>query len=207
MPLEKLECQQERAWGLWKITEPEDTLLNFIKEHESISSEITHPQKRLEFITGRILAQIILEKLGRSFKGVTKDDYGKPFYKSNSVHLSLSHSYPYVAALADTQKSVGIDVEQIKSKLQRIAPRILHPLELDNAESNETKLCIYWCAKETLVKVYGKKDLIFSEHLIISPFQLQKQGSVTGKIIANNTETIIPLYYQVYDGFVLVFNT
>jgi phosphopantetheinyl transferase len=207
MPLEKIEHQQDHAWGLWKITETEETLLDLVQEHEAIPDQITHPQKRLEFVTGRVLAKLVLEKLGKTFLGVTKDEFGKPFYNSNKVHLSLSHSYPFVAALANTTKSVGIDVEQIKPKLLRIAPRILHSTELGNAGADETKLCIYWCAKETLIKVYGKKDLIFSDQLIISPFQLEKQGFITGKIIANNIETSIPLYYQVFDGFVLVFNT
>lgn len=206
MPLEKIEYHQDRAWGLWKITESEKTLLSFVDEYETISDQITHPQKRLEFVTGRVLAKMLAEKLGASFQGVTKDEHGKPFYQASSIHLSLSHSFPYVAALADKVKSVGIDVEQIKSKLLRIAPRILHLIELENAGTNETKLCVYWCAKETLVKVYGKKDLVFSQHLWISPFQLEKQGFITGKIIANKTEITVPLYYQVLDGFVIVFN-
>src|SRR5688572_21971458 len=201
MPLEKIEHQQNRAWGLWRITESEDSLLRSVKDYESISDLITHPQKRLEFVTGRVLAKLVLEKLGMPFQGVTKDEHGKPFYKNHAVHLSLSHSFPYVAALADTTTSVGIDVEQIKTKLVRIAPRILHPTEFSNAEANETKLCIYWCAKETLVKVYGKKDLHFADHLFISPFQLEKQGFINGKIIANGNETSIPLYYQVHEGF------
>lgn len=207
MPLEKIEHQQNRAWGLWKITETEETLLDLVRKFEVIPDQLTHPQKRLEFVTGRALASILLEKLGESFQGVTKDKHGKPSFKFSTVQLSLSHSYPYVAALADTTKSVGIDVEQIKQKLIRIAPRILHPIELSDAGNNEAKLCILWCAKETLVKVYGKKDLIFSDHLNISAFQLEKQGFITGKIIVNGNETTIPLYYQVFDGFVLVFNT
>jgi phosphopantetheinyl transferase len=207
MPHEKIEYHQDRVCGLWKITESEESLLRLVRDYETISDQITHSQKRLEFVTGRVLAKMLAEKLDVTFQGVTKDEHGKPFYLASSIHLSLSHSFPYVAALADTSKSVGIDVEQIKSKLLRIAPRILHTQELENSGANETKLCVYWCAKEALVKVYGKKDLVFAEHLWISPFQLEEQGFITGKIIANGTETIIPLYYQVLDGFVIVFNT
>ncbi len=208
MPLEKLEYQaEERAWGIWKITEDEQTLLDQVKDYESISGIITHPEKRLEFIAGRVLARKLLEALGKPFEGVTKDVFGKPFFKENTCQLSLSHSYPYVASLADIRQSVGIDLEQIKKKLLKIGPRVLHPSELQDAGDDETKHCIYWCAKEALLKIYGKKDLVFSEHLLINPFNLEKEGNLTGKIMVNETETVILLQYFVYDNFVVVFNT
>lgn len=206
MPLEKLEYHAAtHVWGIWKITETEEELLSHVKDYESISENITHPSKRLEFIAGRVLAKLLLEKAGGSFEGVSKDVYGKPFYKKSTHHLSLSHSYPLVAAALDTQKTVGIDVEQIKNKLLKIAPRVLHSSELYDAADSETKHCIYWCAKEALVKVYGKKDLVFSENLRIEPFILENKGNLTGRIVINEAETTLPLQYQVFGDFVVVF--
>lgn len=206
MPLEKLELSTERAWGLWHIREPEDELLDQVREFEKIPPHITHEQKRLEFCVGRVLAKTLIEKLSVKFEGIVKNEFGKPFFRNNNYQLSLSHSYPYVGALIDKSKSVGIDVEQIKSKLLKIAPRVLHPTELKDAGDNETKHCIYWCAKEALIKIYGKKDLVFAENLIIIPFTLQNQGNISGRIIVNNTETTIPLYYEVHNGFTVVLN-
>jgi 4'-phosphopantetheinyl transferase len=207
MPLEKLEASNERAWGLWHIRESEAELIDLIREFETIPSTITHEQKRLEFCVGRVLAKTLLEKLSVTFEGIIKDEFGKPFFRNNPYHLSLSHSYPYVGALIDKNKSVGIDVEQIKSKLLKIAPRVLHPTELKDAGDNEIKHCIYWCAKEALIKIYGKKDLVFAENLIIKPFTLQNQGNISGRIIVNSVETTIPLYYEVHNGFTVVLNS
>lgn len=206
MPLEKLETSAEHAWGLWHITEKEDELIGQISRYETIPSHITHEQKRLEFCIGRLLAKILLEKVSGTFEGIVKDEFGKPFFKNNNWHLSLSHSYPYVGAVIHKSKSAGIDVEQIKAKLLKIAPRIMHPEELQDAGSNETKHCIYWCAKETLVKIYGKKDLTFAENLLVSPFELKNSGNITGRIIVNHIETAIPLYYEVHPGFTVVLN-
>lgn len=207
MPLEKLESSTERAWGLWHIRESEAELMDLIREFETIPPTITHEQKRLEFCVGRVLAKTLLEKLSVKFEGIIKDEFGKPFFKNNTYQLSLSHSYPYVSALIDKNKSVGIDVEQIKSKLLKIAPRVLHPTELKDAGDNEIKHCIYWCAKEALIKIYGKKDLVFAENLLIKPFTLQNQGNISGRIIVNSTETTIPLYYEVHHGFTVVLNS
>lgn len=207
MPLEKLEYQSnERAWGLWHIRETEAELIDQIGPYEHIPPHITHEEKRLEFCAGRVLAKTLLEKVSVKFEGIIKDEFGKPFFRNNNFQLSLSHSYPYVGALIDNSKPVGIDVEQIKSKLLKIAPRVLHSTELEDAGDNETKHCIYWCAKEALLKIYGKKDLVFAENLLIKPFSLQNQGNISGRIIVNNTETAIPLYYEVHKGFTVVLN-
>ena len=207
MPLEKLEYQaDERAWGIWKITEEEDALPQQVNAYESIPDSITHPEKRLEFIAGRVLARKLLEAIGKKFEGVTKDMYGKPFFKESIYQLSLTHSFPYVAAITDKNKSVGIDLEQIKDKLVKIGPRVLDSAELQDAGSDATKHCIYWCAKEAMIKIYGKKDLVFAEHLLVSPFKMEKEGTLAGKIKVSESQTAVRLQYRVYDGFVVVLN-
>ena len=158
----------------------------------------------MEWQAGRALVKILMERQGLAFNGVTKDEFGKPFPIGCRYQLALSHSYPYVAALLDKDRPVGIDIEQPKSKLLRIAPRILDKNEMENAGDNLIKHCIYWCAKETLIKVHGKKDLTLTEHLKISPFQLSQEGNIIGRIIVDKKEDIIPLAYSVEDSFVMV---
>lgn len=206
MPLEKIVSAPGRSWALWRITEDEGSLMAEVNEWEQLSDTITNPNKRLEWLTGRLLVKEVLHSMGLLFQGITKDQYGKPFPRGYDFHLSLSHSYPYVAALVDTLESVGIDLEQPKEKLLRIAPRIFSPVELSDAGNNITKHCVYWCAKETLVKVHGQKNLVFAENLIIEPFQLNIEGDIRGKIIVGDTERVLPLHYIVYPNFVVVFN-
>ena len=148
-----------------------------------------------------------MEALQLNFQGITKDEYGKPFPTGFSHQLSLSHSFPHVAVLIDQHEPVGIDLEQPKEKLFRIAPRIHHPKELQDAGTNIVKHCIYWCAKESLVKFYGKKDLIFAENLFINPFRCKEEDDITGKIIIRGVESVIPLHYITYSNFVVVFTT
>lgn len=206
MPLEKIVLKSTRAWALWRINEDEATLAAGLKPLEEVSDTVTHPNKRLEWLAGRVLVSQVLASMGIPFHGITKDIYGKPFPKGHDLHLSLSHSYPYVAALVDKHGSVGIDLEQPKEKLLRIAPRIFHPEELSDAGDDITKNCIYWCAKEALVKVHGQKNLVFAEHLLIDPFQMKNEGDINGRIIVADIERVIPLHYAVYPNFVVVFN-
>jgi 4'-phosphopantetheinyl transferase len=204
MPLEKIDSINSHTWALWKIEENETFLTNQLDPFEKIPETISNSQKRLEWLAGRLLVKKLMEINHLPFQGVTKNEFGKPFLKGNDYQLSLSHSYPYVAALIHSTNSVGIDLEQPKPKLLRIAPRVLDANELRDAGEDLTKHCIYWCAKETLIKVYGKKDLTFAEHLKISPFSLADRGHLIGRIIVNNRETSIPLWYSVNENFVVV---
>jgi 4'-phosphopantetheinyl transferase len=206
MALENLHKTSNAAWALWKIDEAEQALADEVAPYETVPSHITNLFKRLEFLTGRVVIKELLKSWSLPFYGLTKDEFGKPFLRNYGFQISLSHSYPYVAAIVDQNKSVGIDLEQPKEKLLKIAPRVLDTLELADAGDDIVKHCIYWCAKESLVKIHGKKDLIFAQNLKISPFYRQKQDELIGRIIVNDIETSIPLQYHVYDNFVVVMN-
>lgn len=205
MPLENIVLEHDRAWALWQIREDETSLAQQLPS-EIVPSSLTNSQKRLEWLSGRVLVKEIMQAMGLVYRGITKDEYGKPFPAGSPYQLSLSHSYPYVAALIDKVESVGIDLEQPKQKLLKIAPRIMHAEEFADAGTDVIKHCIYWCAKEVLVKVYGKKDLTFAENLLISPFLRKSEGFITGRILVENTVRMVPLYYRVYPNFILVFN-
>jgi 4'-phosphopantetheinyl transferase len=206
MPIEKLVKNERRAWALWKITESEETITAGLSLPEEVPGNISNGYKRLEWLAGRLLTQTLLDAFGSQYRGIVKDEHGKPSLRDYPFELSLSHSYPYVAAILDLDEPVGIDVEQPKEKLLRVGPRILSPVEIEDAGRNLIKNCIYWCSKETLIKIYGKKDLILAENLLISGFHLNNEGLITGRIIVNRKERIIPLYYRVFPDFVLVFN-
>ena len=207
MPLDNIHTHSDRIWGLWKIDEEENALSAELFPYEPVPETLSNPLKRLEFLAGRVLIKRLLQNWNLAFDGLVKDESGKPFFVNHKMHLSLSHSYPYVAAIVDEKKPVGIDLEQPKEKLLRIAARVLNAKEFEDASHDITKHCIYWCAKETLIKIYGKRHLHLSKELAIEPFMLQKQGNLVGRIIADGTSKSFPLYYQVYDNFVVVLNT
>jgi 4'-phosphopantetheinyl transferase len=206
MPIEKLKVTETVAWGWWHITEREEELSHEVNDFEPISDSITNPKKRLEFQAVRVLLKHLLHQWHLPFFGTWKNEFGKPFLNGHDVHISLSHSYPYVAAIIHKHRFVGIDLEQPKPKLLNVARRIMHESELKDAGEDMIKHCIYWSAKETLIKVHGKKDLTFAENLIIDPFSREKSGNLIGRIVANGTEEKVPLEYHVCDNFVVVLN-
>jgi len=206
MPLEKLVLEPARAWALWRISEDESTLTNLLDGIEDISDTISNRHKRLEWLAGRVLVSKLFSSMSLTFQGITKDIHGKPFPVGYDYHLSLTHSFPFVAVLVDKHGPAGIDLEQPKDKLLRIAPRVLHAEELEDAGQDITKHCVYWCAKESMIKFHGQKNLVLAENLRVHPFDLGEEGDIRGRIIVSNTERMVPLHYIVTTHFVLVFN-
>ena len=205
MPLHKIELTGHRCgWALWNITETEEALAA-MAQPEICPNDIRSPSKRMEWLAGRILLQRLLEEGGLRYDGLLKDAFGKPFLDGYPHPISLSHSYPYVAAQIDFQIAVGIDVEQPKAKLLTIAHRVLNRSEEEDAGKDITKNCVYWCAKEALYKIYGRRGLTFSTHLHIQSFTLGHHGQLVGKISAPGTESLINLGYWVERDFVLVY--
>jgi len=204
MPLKTLVNDNTLAWAVWYIAEDERTLTAEISPYEAVPQGTSNEKKRLEFLAGRVVLKSLLRQWNLSFKGLTKDEFGKPFFKEHPVQLSLSHSFPYVAAAIHRTRHVGIDLEQPKPKLLSIGPRVLAPEELTDAGSDVIKHCIYWCAKEAMIKYHGKKDLTFAKDLKIESFTRFTHGPMTGRIIATGMTETLSLYYRVYDNFVLV---
>lgn len=206
MPLQKIEDNLGNPWALWKVEESEEVLSKMSPWREVIPETISHPHKRLEWYGARVLVAALMKHAGLSFQGIVKDADGKPFPANSSWNLSLSHSYPFVAAYLHATGSIGIDIQHPRDSLLRIAHRILDPAELADAGLEITKHCVIWCAKEVLVKVHGKKDLTFAKNLKISPFSLNLQGYISGSILVNGMETTVPMYYEIHPEFTLVLN-
>lgn len=202
MPIVELNKTTEQCgWAIWRIEETEVQLAGGILG--SIPSGIVHPQKRLEWFAARTLTLTLSNYLGLRYFGIMKNEAGKPSLEKYPHRLSLSHSYPYVAAQIDKFKSIGIDLEQPKEKLLKVAPRVLSLVELANAGQDIIKHCVYWCAKEALFKLDGKGGLHFASDLKVEPFELRHEGLIRGWIKERDVE----LGYQVNKDFVIVYTS
>ncbi len=204
MPLVRSErVGTNSVWGLWHISEEEQELEQLAGE--TCPTDVIVPQKRKEFLAGRSLVRHLVTSFGRQYTGITKNAYGKPLLVGLTTEVSLSHSTPYVAAQLHNSKSVGIDVEQPKEKLLRVASRVLSPEERLDAQDNIVKHCVYWCAKEAMYKIHGERGLHFSTQLNIDPFVLSDQGVLRGRITSKSSTSQVELAYLVAKTFTLVY--
>ena len=155
------------------ITENEPTLranLPLTVVEESELATITHPAQRVEWLACRVAIQQLTESQGLVYAGLQKDEFGKPHLIGSPWHISLSHTSGWAAAILHRSRPVGIDIEPIREQFTRVVPRVLSVDEIAHAAGNPHRLAVYWCAKEALYKLYGKRQLTFREHLHVEPF-------------------------------------
>lgn len=205
MPLSELKETNVEKVALWHITED---AAYFLKHSgpDPLPADIINERKKLEWLSGRMLIRHLVESLGIQYKGLIKDQFGKPYLRDHPHQISLSHSFPYVAAQISQYNAVGIDIEQPTEKLFHIGPRVLDPFELNDAGQNMVKHCVYWCAKEALYKLYGKRGLLFTHHLKVDPFELSTKGDLLGRVEFDTIAIFAELHYIVQPDYVLVFS-
>lgn len=99
---------------------------------------------------------------------VTYHPNGKPYLKGQEFNISISHSKDLVAVILHKEKIVGIDIEYISPRVEKVKKRFLSDQEL-NAANTTALLTLYWSAKETLFKVDAKQGLDFSTEISLIP--------------------------------------
>ena len=133
------------------------------------------------------------------------DEKGKPFLTNSNKHISISHSHNKLAIIVNENEATGIDIELIRDKVLKIKHKFLSSAELEDANDSPEKLLIYWAAKETLYKIYGRKEVDFIEHLFVKPFTKHNLGTIIGEINLPNFHESFQLNYQLLDDYVLVY--
>jgi 4'-phosphopantetheinyl transferase len=210
LSLAKLENIHENAcWALWHITESAEQLENMLPEKLKkalVAEKITHTGRKQEWIAGRLALLELLRAMEEPFTNLEKDAFGKPQLTGSALQVNLTHSFPYAAAIVHRQQPTGIDMEQVQEKLGRLCPKFLSEQELAHANLDLHKLCLYWAAKETLYKLYGKRKLIFKKNILIDRFELQQKGYIKGNLLTEDIEKQYTLYYEQLDNFYICFN-
>ena len=204
MPLHKIHWYGPGSgWGVWKIEEEETALASKLPVSDQCPDQIRFPRKRLEWLGGRYLLDRLFMDSGLIYKGISKDEQGKPFPLESACHISLTNAFPFVAAQIHPKIPVGIDLEIPRPKMTHVIPRVLSHAEQEDAGNDPLKLCVYWSAKESLFKVFGIRNIHFAEQLLIDPFIYSTSGSLTGHIRLPDQTWNVELDYISTNEFVL----
>jgi phosphopantetheinyl transferase len=196
----------DTAIGLWKITEdPAELQAELqLKEHEiNILKTLGKEKRNLHWLATRVLLRKMLNTI--QYIDCQLDENGKPYLVNHPHHISLSHSYDYAAVMISKTRKVGIDIEIIKSKIERVQHKFLADEELDfiSAENRIEKLYVCWCAKEALYKLNGKKETSFKDHIKLSKFAYADEGTLKAKIEKNGRAKNYTLNFKRFEDYML----
>lgn len=202
----KKNLRPEGVWGLWDITEPESYFMDRLdlSVFEKADLDQIKGHRRLEWLAARYLLHLLSR---REIRGeVLKDEFGKPFLSGADWEISLSHSNN-LAGVCASPNPVGIDVQKIVLKIERIAHKYLNLYEVAaiRYRNRLEYLHLYWGAKEAMYKAYGRKSIDFKRDMKVEPFVFDSNGgTMQASLTKDNVTMKFDLEYELLGAFIVV---
>ena len=186
MPIFKEIISEQTQILIWKYSDEEEFSADLISDEKEFENLKQKSPKRL--IEKQMVRQM-LRKILPNHK-IRYHENGQPYLEPFDKFVSVSHSFPY-AVLAISEKKIGVDIEQVKDRIDKIKLKFLHPKEIDwlgRVESEIEHLTAIWCIKEALFKIHSSKQWSFKEFYVVDEFLLDKFSKIKCKVFDKDRE-------------------
>ena len=157
-------------WMIWEITEDLSFFQTFPENWTTNKDQEIVSQKKLESSAARFSLWNVCQQISEGPWDLRKDDRNRPYFDQSDYHISLSHSFPFVAAIISHKKSVGIDLERFGRQVEKIGPRFLSAEEWNRWQDSHSDLTKAWTCKEAIYKAMGVPGLAFQQDIQLPSF-------------------------------------
>jgi phosphopantetheinyl transferase len=159
--------------------------------------------KSEEHQRGFLAVRMLLQHLGYTDYDLIYDEAGKP-HLSDGKHISISHSHEF-SCICISNKLMGIDLEKLKEKTLKIAPRFMEVKHLENLSISEQmeKATVIWGVKESIFKIKNEKGISFPEHIFEAEFDL-KEGKCEAELHFNNQIENFQIQFYNVEAYIFV---
>lgn len=149
---------------------PDYIIWNINETEEELRASLSHPEYFAEKIANlkpgsrRLLEVLAVRRaLKELFYGeeqeVVYDEHGRPSLKAGKPYISISHTHGY-AAVISSDVPVGIDIERIGNRVEKVVSHFLKQEELVSLalySDAVPALHLAWSAKEAAFKILGQE--------------------------------------------------
>ncbi|WP_339833316.1 4'-phosphopantetheinyl transferase superfamily protein [uncultured Flavobacterium sp.] len=209
MPLHKvIYLSNNTKLYLWKITEDLDTLSKDTKLKDSSIARL-ESMKSESHKKGFLAVRKLLQHIDYNDFDLYYDAFGKPNLKPQGcsikdMHISISHSHDF-SAIAISERNIGIDIEILKEKIIRIAPKFMDISHIENLNVKEQieKATVIWGIKESIFKIKNEPGISFPKHIFEDNFIFEDKVA-TAKLKFNNKVEKFTIEFDSYDGYMFV---
>jgi len=198
----------DTEFAIWKIEEQADELYKQLQlnVHEKAYYEQLSAGKRsLHWLGTRVLLRKMLRT--EEYIDCKVNAHGKPYLVNLPYHISLSHSFDYAAVMISKKRPVGIDIEQVKGKVERIAHKFMRQEEMAfiNDVHKIQQLYVCWCAKEAVYKCFGQKEVSFADNILLEPFNFAGHGMVKAHLYRGEAAVNYNVGYFQFEDYMVGF--
>jgi 4'-phosphopantetheinyl transferase len=196
----------DMEFALWKIEEKAEDLYSQLQlndEEKAYLEKISNGKRHLHWLSTRVLLRKML--ITNEYIDCKVDEHGKPYLVTLPYHISLSHSFDYAAVMISKKHPVGIDIEQIKDKVERIAHKFMLPQEMGfiKEEHKIQQLYACWCAKEAVYKCNGEKEVSFADDILLKPFHFENTGVINAHLHKDKKSIDYKVGYMQYEDYMI----
>ncbi|MDI9310915.1 MAG: hypothetical protein QM535_11930 [Limnohabitans sp.] len=219
---------------LWKITEDYNELFRSVSLKDSSLFRL-EKMKSESHQKGFLAVRMLLQHLGYTDFDLEYDETGKPHLKiedgrwemgdgnkimmninlssltlnsqlpaSSFPHISISHSGEF-SAIAISDEKIGIDLEKVKDKVLKIAPRFMDISHLEglSIEDKIRKSTVIWGIKESIFKIKNKVGISFPDHIFENEFSLNDKKCLA-KLHFDNEVELFNAKFDFVEDYTLV---
>ena len=186
---------------IWRIDEDEEALKHYIGgDSFPVLQQFTDKKRRLEWLATRC----VLKMLG-IVDSIVYAPSRRPFLSNGRMHISISHSFPFVTVIASQDFFVGIDIEALGRSYVRIADKYLTLGEKSWINyANAKQMALVWSAKEALYKLPGMEGLnSFVDMTVLPVEEVQTRGILQMRVRLQELVQLFNLEYRFLDGYVI----
>jgi len=144
--------------------DPGDYLDHLTEQETERYFSFTHIKRKMEFVATRFLRHRLF-----GFTHIHYNEVGAPYIEDEG-YISISHAKGVVGIAFSKEFTVGLDLETIDTRMVKLSPKFLSKLESETLDtSSPVEMTKVWSGKEALYKIAGRKGIIFSTELHLSP--------------------------------------
>jgi phosphopantetheinyl transferase len=196
----------DTEFALWRIEEEATDLYNQLQlnqEEKDFVESLSSGKRHLHWLGTRVLLRKMLRT--DEYIDCKVDEHGKPYLVNLPYHISLSHSFDYAAVMISKTHKVGIDIEQIKQKVERISGKFMRKEELAfiGGKQKIEQLYVCWCAKEAIYKCNGQKEVSFADNIFLEPFEFEHHGVVDARLQKKDAMIDYTVGYMQYQDYMI----
>jgi 4'-phosphopantetheinyl transferase len=199
------QIDDDTEFAIWRIEEEAEELYNQLQldeQEKAYYEKLKVGKRNLHWLGTRVVLRQLLRT--DEYIDCKVDAHGKPYLVNLPYHISLSHSFNYAAVMI-SKSPVGIDIEQVKDKVERIASKFMRKEEMAFiTERNKIKqLYVCWCAKEAVYKCFGQKEVSFADNILLKPFEFEGHGVVEARLFKEDTDLNYSVGYLQYEDYMI----
>ena len=187
---------------VWKISETFDELFQSVALKD-VSLARVESMKSESHQRGYLAVRRLLMEARYSDFDLYYDEFGKP-HLGNGKHISISHSHDFsVIVLSDVY--VGADLEILKEKTLKLAPRYMDVSHLNNLSKSDEliKATVVWGIKESVFKIKNEIGISFKDNIFEDDFNLEDKKCGVSLQFNNKTERF-NIVFEFIENYVFV---